>query len=318
MADTKLFRLSADDISEISSTPFPVERSLQKLFEKHLDALLGIRFVASEYSTGSTHAGRIDTLGLDEDYCPVIIEYKNAVNENVISQGLFYLDWLMDHKKEFEWLILDKFGREIAGRVDWSAARLICIAGDFKRYDVHAVKQISRYIELLRYKKYGDDLLMIELVHTSSGVRPRLSRSVPKPPLREEKSGFSEDPSQSMILSDRAAERLVNAPEDLQNLYYAVTDYIMALGDDVQRKDLKSYTAFKRLKNFVCLEVYTRAKTITLYLRLDPSTVELEPGLTRDMRGISHFGTGDVEVSLKTMEEFERIQLLLKAAYDNA
>jgi hypothetical protein len=34
------------------------------------------------------HGGRIDTLGLDDNNCPVIIEYKHALNENVISQGL--------------------------------------------------------------------------------------------------------------------------------------------------------------------------------------------------------------------------------------
>jgi len=36
----------------------------------------------------------------DSDY-PVILEYKRALNENVINQGLFYLDWLMDHRKDF-------------------------------------------------------------------------------------------------------------------------------------------------------------------------------------------------------------------------
>jgi RecB family endonuclease NucS len=48
-------------------------------------------------STGKTHRGRIDSLGLDENGCPVIIESKRKLNENVINQGLFYLDWLLDH-----------------------------------------------------------------------------------------------------------------------------------------------------------------------------------------------------------------------------
>ena len=73
-----------------------VEKSLQVLFEANLEALLGIRFLGTEHSTGPVHGGRIDTLGLDEDNSPVIIEYKRSVNENVINQGLFYLDWLLD------------------------------------------------------------------------------------------------------------------------------------------------------------------------------------------------------------------------------
>jgi RecB family endonuclease NucS len=56
-----------------------------------------VRFLASEHATGRVHGGRIDTLGLDENHAPVIIEYKRAINENVINQGLFYLDWLLDH-----------------------------------------------------------------------------------------------------------------------------------------------------------------------------------------------------------------------------
>jgi RecB family endonuclease NucS len=49
--------------------------------ECNLNPLLGIYFLASEYSTGKTHGGRIDTLGLDENDFPVIIEYKRAINE---------------------------------------------------------------------------------------------------------------------------------------------------------------------------------------------------------------------------------------------
>jgi RecB family endonuclease NucS len=55
---------------------------------------------ASEYIT--TNKGRIDSLGLDENNCPVIIEYKRHANQNVINQGLFYLNWLLDHKGDLE------------------------------------------------------------------------------------------------------------------------------------------------------------------------------------------------------------------------
>jgi len=44
--------------------------------EQNLDTLLGVTFLASEYATGKTHGGRIDTPGIDENGFPVIIEYK--------------------------------------------------------------------------------------------------------------------------------------------------------------------------------------------------------------------------------------------------
>jgi RecB family endonuclease NucS len=66
--------------------------------------------LASEYPTGKKHRGRIDSLGIDENNSPVIIEYKRSTGENVINQGLFYLEWLLDHQAEFEALVTRQFG----------------------------------------------------------------------------------------------------------------------------------------------------------------------------------------------------------------
>ncbi|WP_454763235.1 hypothetical protein [Cupriavidus campinensis] len=96
---------------------------------------LGVRFLASEYDTGRTHKGRIDSLGLDENGCPVIVEYKRNSNENVINQGLFYLDWLMDHQAEFHLMVMNKLGRDVAEQIEWKGTRLLRIAADFTRYD---------------------------------------------------------------------------------------------------------------------------------------------------------------------------------------
>jgi hypothetical protein len=79
--------------------------------------------------TGKTHGGRIDTLGLDDNNCPVIIEYKRTLNENVINQGLYYLDWLMDHKGEFTLLTMKKPGAPAAEQIEWSSPRAVVHRG---------------------------------------------------------------------------------------------------------------------------------------------------------------------------------------------
>ncbi len=81
MSDIKLFRLTQGQASELQGDASDLEKPLQTLIENNLDPLLGIRFLASEHSTGKTHAGRIDTLGLDENQFPVIIEYKRSMGE---------------------------------------------------------------------------------------------------------------------------------------------------------------------------------------------------------------------------------------------
>ncbi|MCH9000088.1 MAG: DUF91 domain-containing protein, partial [Proteobacteria bacterium] len=131
MSDLKLFRIGDNGVVEIHGSAAALEKSLQELIESHLEDFIGVRFLASEFTTGKEHGGRMDTLGIDENGFPVIIEYKRAANENVINQGLFYLDWLMNHKRDFEWLVLEKFGKEPADNVDWSAPRLICISAEF-------------------------------------------------------------------------------------------------------------------------------------------------------------------------------------------
>lgn len=297
MSDIKLFRLGAGGVQNLGGESIAVEKSLQVLMEKNLDSLLGVRFLASEFRTGKTHGGRIDTLGMDEDGSPVIVEYKRAFNENVINQGLFYLDWLMDHKAEFELLVLKTLGKETAEDIDWSAPRLLCIAGDFTRYDEHAVQQIGRNIQLIRYRRYGEDLLLLELVNVATNGQVE-TFTTPKPKTSEK----------------TITERLAQADDSIRDLYETLRASLMALGDDVQVNTLKYYFAFKRIKNFVCAEVFS--KKVVVYVKVDPNEVEIVPGFTRDVRKIGHYGTGGLEITLGDAEDLKRATPLLIKSYE--
>lgn len=251
MSDIKLFRIASDGASELTGATMVVERRLQNLFEQNLEALLGIRFLASEFSTGPVHGGRIDTLGIDEDGSPVIIEYKRMTNENVMNQGLYYLDWLMDHRGDFSMLVQRRFGADEVARIDWSGPRLLCIAGDFTRYDEHAVKQMPRNIELIRYRSFGDDLLMVELVHNQRTVRatrnpPRVD--LPGAPVvangpadagSPPKVENGPDPYQSQRIDYRVSQ----TKGELREAYDATFEFLEGLGDDVQVKEQKNYVA---------------------------------------------------------------------------
>jgi len=80
----------------------------------------------------------------------------------------------MDHRRDFEWLVMDKCGKDDSQSVEWSAPRLICIAGDFTKYDVHAVNQMNRNIELIRYRRFSDDLLLLDLLRRFA-IAPAMS-----------------------------------------------------------------------------------------------------------------------------------------------
>ena len=228
--------------------------------------------------------------------CPVIIEYKRALNENVISQGLFYLDWLMDHQGEFTLQVLKVLGRECAEHVDWSGPRLLCIAGDFSRYDEYAVLQIPRNIELLRYRRYGGDLLLLELVRANSAAAsPR--RTAAAELNREKRDAISANDEQAV----------------LQDVWESLKAFLLALGDDVQMKELEHYVAFRRLKNFACVKC--RSRDLLVWVRLDPSGVRLEEGFSRDVSRIGHAGTGDVEIRIQNAADLEKARPLLIRSY---
>ncbi len=274
------------------------------LIENHLEEFLGVEFLGSEYSTGKVHGGRIDTLGIDENGCPVIIEYKRAMNENVINQGLFYLNWLMDHRGEFELCVLKKLGKKRSEEIVWNAPRLICIAGNFTKYDENAVQQMNRNIELVRYRRFGNDLLLFELVNTVTSDY-EIEKSISK-------SGTKSYASKTV------GELLESSPSELKDLYANLRAFLVALGDDVQVKQMKFYFAFKRLKNFACIEVHPQSKKILVYVKVDPSKITLEPNFTRDVRSIGHFGTGELEIIISSMQDFEKAKYLLEQSYDTS
>lgn len=117
MGDIKLFKIK-NEVEEIEGTSMQLEKNLQNIIEENMEVFLGVKFLATEYSTGKVHNGRIDSLGIDENNCPVIIEYKRSINENVINQGLYYLDWLLDHKAEFKLLVMNKLEAEIYENIE--------------------------------------------------------------------------------------------------------------------------------------------------------------------------------------------------------
>ena len=232
MADTKLFNIKGT-VKEYQSGTVTLEKELQTVIENNMNLFFGVTFLASEYRT--TDGGRMDSIGIDENNCPVIFEYKRSVKENVINQGLFYLNWLLDHKDSFKVLVIEKLGMKAASNVDWTMPRVICVAGDFTKYDESAIKQMNRNISLIRYKKFGEDLLMFEQVNEN------IATAIPE-----------DEPANKTRLTDKTFdEQMQNADDNIRMLYENLSNYILSLGDDISESHLKLYVAFKKIRNVV-------------------------------------------------------------------
>lgn len=80
--------------------------------------------------------------------------------------------------------------------------------------------------------------------------------------------------------------------------------------------DLVGISQYRRIKNLTCIVVQKRAPV--LYLKLDPTTVKVEDGFSRNVRTIGHWGTGDLELTLRTKDDLKRAEPLIAKSYEGS
>ncbi|MFJ8980221.1 DUF5655 domain-containing protein [Streptomyces sp. NPDC102282] len=311
MAELMLFQRDADgrDV-ELSGSTVALEVELQRRVEAGLEQMLGIRFVASEYATGPWHRGRIDTLGLDENGSPVVIEFKKGSDSGVLSQAVSYLTWLRSAQHEFEALVRKVLGVEVADSIDWRRPRMVCIAAGFSHHDRVAVQRLPERIDLVRYRVFEGGLLSLLLVDSSPGSPSAASSR----PSRGRDAVVGSAPAAPVVPLPTGGGLV---PECLRDLFGELDEALTAWGE-VEVAALRHYIAYRRLVNVASVIFRPKHEAILVYLRLDPDSVELEEGFTRDMRGIGHLGTGDLEVRVVSAASLEKAAPLIRRAFEAA
>lgn len=298
MSNLKVFKVRDGHATEVPGASASVERELQTLIEANMEVMLGIRFLATEYDTGR-HRGRIDSLGLDENGTPVIVEYKRSRDQNVINQALSYLSWLHDHHHEFESLVQKQLSDEAPVEVDWSNPRIVCIAGAFTRHDSMAVEMIGRRIDLVTYQVF-DDVLTLQLLASVAGSYSSARGKAPRAPL----PGAATSKSVQQYLND--------SPHALRDLYTELDEVLMSY-EDVQKESQLHYIAYRRIKNFATVRVQPRNRILVVNLKLNPDSITLQEGFSRDLRGLGTLGIRDgVEVRIGSSADLARAEELIQ------
>lgn len=309
-----IFDIDGDKLSAVEQKNFALEKDLQTLIEKNLETVFNCRFVASEFSTGAQHAGRIDSLALSEEDNPVIIEYKKVESSELINQSLFYLHWIQDHKGDFEIAVQRQLGKD--AKVDWSDVRVICIAPNYKKYDLHAVQVMGANIELWKYRLFSNNSIYLEEVfHTS--------KSAVAPIVRATDNGYKNpvmvEAGKKAALTRATAtytfeERLDGKSEEICDLTGTIREFILGLDESIEEVPKKFYVAYKISQNIACMEV--KGKNIKLFLKLKPSDIPSGTPNYRDVTSIGHYGTGDVEFTVSSEMEFEQVKQFITLAYN--
>lgn len=308
-----IFEIDKQKARRVRLSEFKAEKDLQRLVEENIETIFNCKFIATEFSTGNIHSGRIDTLAISEDLNPVIIEYKKTASSDLINQSLYYLHWIKDHKGDFQMAANRALGQTL--QVDWSDIRVICLAPEYKKYDLHAVQVIGANIELWQYKLYENGILNIEEVY-------RRSVSLAN---KDEFDAGKKNPvmvaagKKAALIRKNATytveEHYKIVDTEIRDLLNVIRDHITSLDSSIEETPKKHYIAYKTSQNFVCLQTYR--KKITLYLKLNPDNVRPIPEQGRDVRNIGHYGTGEFELTLKNFKDFEKTKYLINEAYKN-
>lgn len=300
-----IFQVSDGKLQAVEQDNFAQEKELQRLIENNLGPVFNCRFVSSEFSTGARHAGRIDTLALSEDNNPVIIEYKKVESSELITQSLFYLSWLADHRGDFVVTAQKALGGDV--QVDWSDIRVICIAPNYRKYDLHAVQMMGANIELWKYRLYKNSTFLLEEVFRKVYCPYTLDSS---------RGGQAEEKAATLTGAYEAysfEQHLEGKPGKIVELAQAVQEFVMNLDTAMEEHARKFYIAYRISQNIVCMEVHKQK--VLLYLKLDPKVVQTPPSFSRDTSNIGHYGTGDLELSIRTLDEFLQAKSFIELAY---
>jgi len=306
-----LFHIDKNKLTTAKLINFSKEKEIQTLIENNLGVVFNCKFIESEFSTGSEHAGRIDTLALSEDNNPVIIEYKKIASSELVNQSLYYLSWIKDHKGDFIVAVEKRLGKKI--EIDWDDIRVICIAPEYKKFDLHAVRMMGANIELWQYKYYNTNTLYLEeIFKKSTALMSTEMDTKNKNPVMVQAGKKAAQTRQTGLYTIN--EHLENCDDKIKKILQDLRDYILSIDETIEETPKKFYIAYKVSQNFVCLE--TKKSKIVLFLKINPKEIKI-PDNGRDVSNIGHNGTGDFEITINNIEEMEKSKEYIRNAFEN-
>lgn len=298
-----LFKINNLTVNKLPIVDVGKERSIQRLFEDNLLTILNVDFLATEYST--SFGGRIDTLGIDKNGSPVIIEYKRNQNDNVINQGLSYLRWLLDHKADFEILCRNK---KIEIEIDWTSPRVICVAESYNKFDLDTAEILPIKIELLKYRIYENNILLVES-ETQKTIKIRTSKIFEKGEKEKETTRLQKDYTTEMHLKI--------ASKQTKELFMQLKEMITNLDEAIIEEAKAKYIAYKLTTNFV--DIVIQKNAIKTFLNVPSGKLNDPFKIARDLtkpKPIGHWGNGDYEVIVKNKDDLKKLFELIKQSYD--
>jgi predicted transport protein len=296
-----LFKKVNSSLTVINEKVIDLERDIQKLAEANLGAVFNLKFVSSEFSL---HNFRIDTLAFDEETNSfVIIEFKRDRSFSVIDQGYAYLALMLNNKSDYILEYNEKTGKNLKrDDVDWSQSRVMFVANSFTSYQMNAINFKDLPIELWEVKVYDNDVILFNQLLSQDSTES--IKTITKNKAIDSVS----DEVKVYTIEDH-----LNVEKSAKELFFALREKILGLSDTIEERPKKLYIAYRVRSAFAY--VHIQQNRIKIHLTVSKNKLNDPKGLIRDVTKIGHFGGGDLEVVLDSVDKLNYVFDLIEQSY---
>ncbi len=188
---------------------------------------------------------------------------------------------------------------------------VICLAPNYRRYDLHAVQVMGANIELWRYRLFKNSMLYLEEVFQKSiSLQPDLQVVERNPVMVAAGKKAALTRATGVYTFD---QHVKGKSEEIKQLVLDIREFIMDLDSAMEEAPKKFYIAYKISQNILCMEV--KQHKVILYLKLNPADVGDLPSIARDVTKIGHYGTGDLELTVTSNKDLETAKELIVGVY---
>lgn len=303
-------------LTELREIGFPTEKIMQNFCEQNMEALLGLKFVASEFSVAQF---RFDSVAYNANTNSfIIIEYKNDRNFSVVDQGYSYIATLLSHKADFVLKYNQVFhvskGLE---DFDWTQVRVFFVAPQYTKYQLNSINFSDLPMELWKIKQYEQGIILFEAIKpTSTGASISGYVSTANTAAAVNSSSEVSEVSDEVIVYTED-DRLKDGTDASRALYYELRDYVLSLNEGISMKPTKLYVAFQ-LNNHNLVDIKIRKNSIVLWLNTQYGKLDDPRHLIMDVTHIGHHGNGNCQIKITNTAHMGYIKDLILAHYHNA
>lgn len=307
-----VFSIDKKELSFIKEIPFDSEKELQSLCEKNLNLLLGIEFVATEFTVSNL---RLDTVAFDEQTNSfVIIEYKNTKNSSVIDQGYSYLSTMLNHKADFVLEYNQVSDKRLKKEdIDWSQSRVIFISPSFTKFQMNSINFKDLPIELYKIKKYSNNTIIFENIKPIGATAEIKDIAPTLESLSEKNDSYETVKIATKVYSED--ELLSVATNEIHDIYSSLREFISELDDAITIRATKLYVAFSYNRH-VMFSIKIQKKSLVMWINSPFTAISDPKGVIKDVSNIGHHGTGSCEIKIENNDNIGYIQDIIRNFYE--